>query len=331
LNIKTVGSNFLRYFVALFCLLSLPPRVLAESVPAHPKNDASSARNSRVNMLTVTQWDSTSVVGINTGIFDMGDINPLTYNDGSEYTISHEFVLVNRNKNAVVIHAIRGNSSFVEFDLPPMNKSLPVTVPPEGLVTIRLHYHLLPLTPGKVDISDLVFVDDQVEPSATLRLVGTVRSVVTFDPPQLDFGVMTPGQVVSKTLKITYNKYMYMGMPLPMSKLPRVASDLSFVTLKQTSVEYTKQSQFLDLRSPNLDERRRYGKNYDRHINEEIKFLDSLPPLNNIATYLVIAKAPTVAGVFNGFILILPVYGTTGTEVLKQEFIKVQGQVIADK
>ncbi len=322
MNIKTA-------IITLFWLLSLPAFVLAKSSPAHQKAAAASAGDSSVKLLTVTQWDGTSVVDANTGIFDMGNINPLTYNDGSEYTISHEFVLVNRNKNAVVIRAIQGSNSFAEYDLPPNNKPLPVTIPPEGLVTIRLHYHLLPLTPGKVNTSDMVFINDQVQPAATLRLVGTVRSVVVFDPPQLDFGVMTPGQVVSKTLKITYDKYMYMGMPLPISMLPRVASDLSFVTLKQTSVEYTKQSQFLDLSNPNLDERRRYGKNYDRHIKEKIKFLDTLPSLNNIVTYQVIAKAPTEAGVFTGFIWILPVYGTPGTEVLKQECIKVQGQVVA--
>lgn len=308
-------------------ILSLSIAVFSTSTFADSKNTALTIEKNHIETLTVSDSDAGMVVvDTSTGVFHFDDVDPLSYGD-SGYTIWHDFVLINNNKDALVINAIRGSDPNAEYDLLLPAKQLPITVSPKDFVTIRICYHLIPLSPGNLDLSEVIFIDHQVQPAATLKFNGTIRKVVNFDPALLDFGTMKPRQVVSKVLTVTYDPQMYPSlMPLPVEKLPHVASDLPFITLKQIKISGTKISKIAEQLSANQN-RLPNSKEHERRIRKHLNLLDTLPPLNNIVSYTVAVKAPNEPGAFNGFISILPVDGTTGAEVIKRVFMKVQGQV----
>ncbi|MGI4787633.1 MAG: hypothetical protein ACRYFS_02155 [Janthinobacterium lividum] len=327
-----------RLIYALLLLLILPNFVLAESISQTGKSVSESKKNPG-KILTVTDIDSTVVVSPNSGSWNFGNVDPMIYDDGTGYSVSHEFTLINNNKNSVVVKAIQGSDFRVAFNLPISQQSLPVTVPADGLITIKLIYHLLPLEPGSVDGSAKVFIDDQIQPAATLQFIGVVKPVVTFDPPLLDFGTMISGQILSKTIKVTYDRHMFPGiMPLPPEKLPHVASNEPFIDIKQTAIGFTSRaSLFKDVttddpgNSKAFDEYMKHNKYYIQRLKEELLQFETLPPLNNVVTCQVTVTAPAVPGKFRGFVVILPIEGTAGTEALEQENAVVQREVVLKK
>jgi hypothetical protein len=314
----------------LLWLLTLSSIVFAEVPNDHDK------------MLTVTNIEAVVGLNPNTGSWNFGSVNPLFYDDGSNYSLSHDFVLVNDNKTSLVIHAIHGSNFRVAYDLPDLHKSLPITIPPDGMITISIRYQLLPFVPGKLNGTLQVFTDHQAKPIATLQVNGIIRDPVKFDPPLLDFGTVKPGQEVTKSLKITYDQAMFPGqLSLSPEKLPRVTSDSLFVNVKQTAIGFTTRSALLDAEIANQENNFGFGartelnqrdkdffrKADSRREAEARRFLNTLPPLNNVVTYLITVKAPTEKGPFRGFVVILPVDGIIGTEVLKQESVAIQGEV----
>ena len=311
----TIGLKPIYCVCILLWLWNQSPVASAQSV-TQSQNNISTEQNNSVSLLTISDTDSVAIIKPGVGLWDFKDINPLDYDDSSGYTLDHEFTLINRNNKVVIITAIEGVDPRVDFNLPYCEKTLPVTLPPDGLITVKLHYRLLPLILGKLHISEMVFIANQVQPSAILQFAGTIQKVVTFNPSVLDFGFVSPGQIVSKVLKVTYDPQMYPGrMPVPPQNLPLLVCDKSFIAVKQTAINYSKIT-----RLPGVDDATNSNKKF-RQI------LDAMPPINNVVIYLVTVKSPAGAGPFHGFISVMPVVGTTGYDILNQESIAVQGRV----
>lgn len=312
---KTIDLKIMVRFCVILWVLGLSPCVLAGST-RQTRENIFLEKNASVKTLTVSDTDAAIIVKPGTGLWDFQDINPLNYVDSSVYTLDHEFTLINENNESVIISAIRGSDPRVGYNLPFLNGPLPITLHPHGFITIKLHYRLLPLVPGKINICEMIFIEHQVQPAATLQFSGRIQNVVTFDPPMLDFGVLNPGQVVSKILTVTYDPQMYPGrLPLSPEKLPLLVSDKSFITVKQTAINYTKIT-----RIPGVSATTYANKEFQRLLN-------TLPPINNVVVYSVTVKSPNSVGQFHGYISIIPIVDTNGYDILSHESIAIQGRV----
>ena len=169
----------------MLCLLSSSSHAFADTAP--PLGGTIPTRkNSAVVTLTIITGDSPLEVNSSTGLCDFGVIDPLTYNDSSAYTIAHDFTLANNSKKAIIVSRVQGPDPRLTYDLPMIQKQLPVTVTPGNLITIQLYYKLLPLKIGALNVAASVFIANQAQPAATLELRGVLSDVVTFDPPLLD-------------------------------------------------------------------------------------------------------------------------------------------------
>jgi len=312
--IFTTLGDFLKncfLFCTLLCLLSFSISVTAEGTDNHKF------------YLTMAEGDGVSVVKPNSGLLDFKEINPMDYDDSSGYTLDGRFTVINHNNKPIVINAIRGTNPRSDYNFPYNDKTLPVTLLPEGLITIEVHYHLLPYSPGRFDTIENVFIDNQVEPAAVLQMAGTIRSVAVFDPPTLDFGKMRPGQIATRVLQVTYDRQMYPGrMPLAPEKLPFLVSDKSFISVVRTAIRTTK----ITMQSYGLTRTNATNKRYD-YLS---RFLEKMPPINNIVVYSVIVKSPPAIGTFHGYISVMPISGTQGSDLLKQTSVSVQGRVVSN-
>ena len=296
------------YLCVMLCLLSSSSHAFADTAP--PLGGTIPTRkNSAVVTLTIITGDSPLEVNSSTGLCDFGVIDPLTYNDSSAYTIAHDFTLANNSKKAIIVSRVQGPDPRLTYDLPMIQKQLPVTVTPGNLITIQLYYKLLPLKIGALNVTASVFIANQAQPAATLELRGVLSDVVTFDPPLLDFGETGPGETVSKILKVVYNPHMYPSiLPLPLDKLPLLASDQNFIQVKLITTGSSE------------------GASSSHTLHNPASLRGGVARLNDVVTYLVTVKAPAT-GPFRGYLSILPVEGTIGYDVLKSRSVVVQGQV----
>ena len=305
---KLSFSESLYHFCIMLWLLSSSNYAFADNT-SQLGNAVLARKNNAVITLTMTATESIVRVNSSTGLCDFGDIDPLTYDDSSGYNIAHNFTLVNDSKKAITIDRVQGSDPHLTYDLPMLQKQLPVTVAPGSLITIQLYYKLLPLIPGDLNAFANVFVANQTQPAATLKLRGNLKDVVVFDPPLLDFGQIGSEEMVSKILKVVYDPHMYPSiLPLPLNKLPRLAGDQSFIKVKLMTISSSKRAlSYNTLRS-------------------SASLQSSIAPLNDVITYLVTIRSPA-AGPFRGYLSVLPVEGTIGYDLLKSRSVAIQGNV----
>ncbi len=307
---KPLGLTKFFYCVfVILWLLSSPNHIFAGDTFQLEK-DVAVTKKEAITTLTMTVADSTVKVNSNTGLYDFEQIDPLVYNDSSGYTIAHSFTLVNNSKKAIIVNRVELSDPRITYNLPDIQKQLPVTLPSGDIITIEIHYQLLPLSPGALSASASVFVNNQAQPAATLELKGVIEDSVVFDPSLLDFGEISSGETVSKTLKVFYDPHMYPSiLPLPPDKLPFLVGDQNFITVKRTAISSSKGASPFKASFP---------RGYFVH--------KGMSPLNDVVTYLV-TVTPPATGPFRGYLSILPIEGTIGYEVLKTRSVVVQGEV----